>query len=262
MDYKHLKFYLQSNWLKTLCFNFRMFPFKRAIHFPVIFYGKCYVYCGKEAKVNLPDKVSTGMLLIGNSNSYTMGIPNTRPEHSYFYIDGTLTMKGSRVFIGNGSHVYIKKNAELTLGERTYLSNRTKVHCASQISIGQGTRVSWECQLFDTNMHYCIDEFGGVKNCKGNIVIGNWCWIGNRCTIQKGTVLNDRSIVASNSLLNKNYSSVENGTFAGMPAKCIKTGLRRIFTSAFSSDLDSFFLQNPVGETYIEMEEYKIKELY
>jgi len=143
MDFRHLKFYLQSNWLKTICFNFRMFPFKSAIHFPVLFFGKCYVHCGTDAKVNLPKKISTGMLLIGNSNSYTMGIPNTRPEHSYFNIEGTLTMNGSRVYIGNGCRVYIRKDAELILGERSYLSNRiTTVH--------ENPLTFWETSIFST----------------------------------------------------------------------------------------------------------------
>lgn len=256
MDYRHLKFYFQSNWLKTLYFNFRVLPFRQAIHFPVLFFGKCDVYCGKSAKLILPDKTSTGMLLIGNNNSYSMGGINTRPEHTYFSLNGTLLLKGSRIFIGNGSRVYIRENALLSLAERVYISNRAKIHCAKQIEIGDLTRLSWECQIFDTNMHYCIDEVGGVKNCKGNVFIGKRCWIGNRCTIQKGTILNDESIVASNSLVNKDFSEIEHGTFAGMPAKCVKKGFRRIFSPAFTPQLDEYFYENPDGTVIINMEEY------
>lgn len=64
------------------------------------------------------------------------------------------------------------------------------------------------------------------------IHLGQYCWIGNRSTLMPGTVLPDRIIVASNSLLNKNY--VVRGVqpysiLGGMPAAVIKEGVERIY---------------------------------
>ena len=64
--------------------------------------------------------------------------------------------------------------------------------------------------------------------CSENIFIGNDVWICNRYTILKGSYLPNRSIVSTNSLVNKNFKSEPNNSiYAGIPAKFIKTGYTR-----------------------------------
>ena len=61
------------------------------------------------------------------------------------------------------------------------------------------------------------------------IIIGNYCWICNSTTITGGAVIPDKTIVASNSLVNKNFSSLPPASIiGGIPAKHIKTGFRRL----------------------------------
>ena len=53
------------------------------------------------------------------------------------------------------------------------------------------------------------------------IRIGNYAFVGARCTILKGAILPDYSVLGACSLLNKQYNTP--GLYAGNPAKYIKS---------------------------------------
>lgn len=60
-----------------------------------------------------------------------------------------------------------------------------------------------------------------------NVVIGEHCWIGNGVNINKGTTLPPNTVVASHSLLNKDYTSVgAHCVLAGIPAKVVKENIK------------------------------------
>lgn len=62
------------------------------------------------------------------------------------------------------------------------------------------------------------------------INIGSFNWIGNRCSIMKGTITPNNVIIASNSLCNKDYSlTPEFSVLAGSPAKVVKNNIKRLF---------------------------------
>ena len=102
--------------------------------------------------------------------------------------------------------------------------------------------LGWECQIIDTSFHY-IQSIGEqpieIAPLTKEIIIGDYVWIGNRTTISKGAVIPDESIIASNSLVNKDLS--ENGShclFAGMPVKVVKRSVGRVWNEAEESVLD------------------------
>ncbi len=238
---------IRINLIKTLYFNFRMFPFKTAIRFPIVFYGRCQIVA--DGRINLNIKPCFGVLRIGENQSLSYGIKGSHSELTYFRLSGVLDIDGYNNNWANGCKVYVKRGGELSLNGNLLLSNRSKIHCANRIIVGANCRISWETQVFDTNMHYMIDRNGLVKNNKGTIIIGNNCWIGNRCTIQKGTVLPDSTIVASNSLVNKDFSNQPAGIVAGSPANLIKPGYKRVFDYKTERILDKFFQENPTAVT-------------
>ena len=83
------------------------------------------------------------------------------------------------------------------------------------------------------------------------MVIGNNVWIGNRCTINKGTVLPDFCVVASGSYVNKDFSEYgEKATIGGMPAKYIRSGYRRLFDRKKQQEVNDFFNDNPDANDY------------
>ena len=92
------------------------------------------------------------------------------------------------------------------------------------------------------NSHYIVDACTEkVKQISNSIDIGDYCWICNRTTIMPGTKIPNRTIVVSNSLLSKDYTSMyhEDGIMlGGCPAKFIKKGVYRIYNTEIESWLN------------------------
>lgn len=181
--------------------------------------------------------------MIGNSYSRMFG-NNIRPYTTYLAISGTLNIIGSKIFIGNGCNITIEKGATLSIGNNVYVNNLTKIYCFNEIVIGALTRLSWECQLYDTNFHYISNENGQIKRADGRIVIGDGCLVGNRVSLQKGTVIPNHSIVASNSLVNKDFDNCPNSIIAGCPAKIVRKGCVFVNNYIIEHQLDDFFAKN------------------
>ena len=184
------------------------------------------------------------LIFIGNSSSSVWGT-NIRQLPTTVLWDGTITFSGRKQFIGNGCVLSVCKGAHLYLGDHVFFNNNVKLCCQHSIFIDDVTDFSWESQIYDTNFHYIIDENGHVGRKLGSVYIGKNCWIGYRSTIQKGTYLENNSIVASNSLVNKNFAGVKDGLFAGMPAKLLATGRVRSRNYALEYSLDDFFDAHP-----------------
>ena len=102
-------------------------------------------------------------------------------------------------------------------------------------------RVSWESQIFDSNFHY-VSYNGVIKPKEGLVHIGKKGWIGNRVTVQKNTKLPPYSIVASNSLINKDFSmNGEGAIYGGIPAKLLQTDSRKILGVDKEAIIDMMF---------------------
>ena len=193
--------------------------------------------------------------MIGNCTAVTFAKRNTSPFNTHLNIEGTLTFKGTKIVISSGCAISVAKGGCLTIGDRVNLSPKVRVQCRKKIVNGDQTRISWETQIFDTNFHYLVNAGSCVKPCNGEVIIGNRCWIGNRVTIQKGAHLPDYTIVASNSLVNKDFTSTEKPTIGGIPAKLLTTGQKRVFNMRLQTKLNKFFAEHPdAEETYIDAE--------
>lgn len=245
MTFNQFKFYIQANWIKTLYVNFKLLPFKDAVKCPILIFGRCFTQISDDAKVEfINGDISFASVFIGNTSSAVWGF-NIRPINTSLIWNGLITFSGKKQFIGNGSCINVAKGAHLYLGDHVIINNNVKLCCQQRIHLDDRTGVSWECQVFDTNFHYLVDENGHVGHKSGCIHIGKNCWIGNRVTIQKGTVLEDDSTVASNSLINKDFSGIKYGLFAGSPAKLLKTGMLRSRNYALEYKLDDYFATYP-----------------
>jgi acetyltransferase-like isoleucine patch superfamily enzyme len=81
-----------------------------------------------------------------------------------------------------------------------------------------------------------------VKPLTKPIYIGDYCWIGNRTTISKGAYLPDYTIIASNSLVNKNFSRLGSyNLLTGVPADVKVQNVKRIYDTKFEMLYDTKF---------------------
>ena len=168
-------------------------------------------------------------------------------------VRGTLVFQGECLFSVDTT-VLVLDSAELNIGKFVGVGNGVKIKAYTSVFIGNCTRLAVECQVFDTNFHYVINKkTGEIFNNTAPIHIGAKCWIGNRSSVMKGTNLPDGCIVASNSLLNKDYVArgVEpNSVLAGLPAKKVGESSARIFSLKREQQLQTFFKQHPDAVSY------------
>ncbi|QYJ67303.1 acyltransferase [Flavobacterium litorale] len=202
-----------------------MLPFKQAILFPIIV-SRHVSFHSLKGEIVLETAPKSGLVTIGFSGDDTI-----YPGKKFFFkLDGKIIFKG-KANLGVGSIIRVDKNGVLEIGDNLTTGHSVKIICSKYVKIGNTVRIAWESQVIDTNFHYLRNvENGEIKDRVGNIIIGDFVWVGNRSTVQKGTVLGNNTIVTSNSICNSNFSNLEKfSIIGGMPAKFIKSGIERIF---------------------------------
>lgn len=234
-------------WFRTLYFNFKVFPFKTALKLPVYFYSRVkFISLSGDVVINSP--IRRAMVKIGvkiELGRVVMGI-------SEMNIKGTMVINGA-FSTGPDILIYINKDAILEIGENSYFGSRTRVMVTNKLVMGRYCRFGYESQILDSNFHYMLDiGKNEVKRLNGEIIIKDFCWIGNRSTIQKNTVIPRYTTIASNSLLNRDYSAdiPERSIIGGIPAKLIKTDVIRIFDFKQESKINNYFISNPKVDVY------------
>ena len=123
--------------------------------------------------------------------------------------------------------------------------------CAS-IKIGDNVVIAHQCQIFDTDFHFVYNVNSKVvKNQCSPIVIGKNVWLGNRVSICKGAYLPDYSIVAANSMVNKDFLHCPTATFfAGIPA--IPTKKRGTLIRRNDNMLWHYFVEHNCAEYEVQ----------
>lgn len=200
-----------------------MLPFSQAIKLPIIVSKYTYFY-SLSGKINLKSPAQFGMIRFGY---FGEDVITPKDARSLLQIEGKMSIS-SNVHFGCGVIIRVEPNACLDIETNVRISNRTKVICYDNISIGHDTRIAWECQIIDTTFHFMRNmETGKVSTLTTPVHIGSHNWVGNRVNIMKGAFLPDYTIVAAGSLCNKKYDFLEYSLIAGAPAKLIKTGIYR-----------------------------------
>ncbi len=237
------------NFIKTLYVNYKLLPFNQAIHLPILLYGKVNVsQCTGKIVIKRP--LHFGMLRFGISRGGFNGTKSS--SYSRFCIEGTLILdeleqgKGiKRSQFSHDSQLVIGKYGVLVLNEYEDFGPRCRIGCNEKITIGSWLSTSWDVQIFDTNFHYLVSEDGKVGRNTKPVSIGSHCWIGNRTTLNPGAQIGDYSVIASNSLVNKDFSDINRAVLGGVPAVMLKQGVRRIFSFKEEDRLYTLFAENP-----------------
>ena len=236
---KYLRPFLRSRILKTIWFNWKVFPLENAWKLPVFLYGKTQ-FRSLTRSIEINGRITPGMIKIGKIDFYV----DTSIQQCIWTIRGTIVFNGP-VNFGHGSYVLVSDKATLSIGTNvTYLGSNLKIMCFDKIHIGDNVRIAWDCQFFDTSFHYIelLQKNGEIKPLTKPILIGDRVWIGNRTTISKGSVIPSDTIICSNSLVNKDFSQIKPySMLAGSPATLKGTGYRRVFDRKLEQELDKQF---------------------
>lgn len=220
---QRLKHFISISWIQTIKINFKALPFKEALSLPIVIY-KGFKIVELKGKINFNVPVSFG--LVGFGQPYEVFTKGGNKGEAV--VNGTLNING-RVQFGIDTKVYIKKKAVLTLGHINSFAARTEIICFKKITIEDWVQFGNDCLICDTNFHEVKDvSTNAIEPMNKDIFIGNHNYIGARTTIKGNCYTAPNSIVATNSLLNKDYTFYgENILIGGIPAKKIKDNVTR-----------------------------------
>ena len=214
------KRFFRINWLKTLYYNLKALPLRQAARIPIIIGYN--VKIRKMGKINLSSLASPGLISIGvikidrwESNADKIIISNY----------GTIHIEG-RVKIHPGVRLVVYPQAQLLMGNRVLLGSMTKLICCRSITLGSDVRISWNCQVFDSDFHFLSNKGKGkIYKRTLPVTIESDTFVGNNVTIGKGTHLAKGTVVSCCSKVAGDFSQGGEGQLlTGNPATCVGTG--------------------------------------
>ena len=248
------------NWfnpLMTLYVNFRSFPFRQAIRIPMFVYGwpKLFSLLGK---MECKDICKTGMIKFNQTN---IGAPSNPGSNTSINNWGTIIFHGP-CLIYTANQINTHRYGILELGANTKIMHHVNITAHCQVFVGANTRITHRCQILDSNFHYMADfKKGVVRKYSRPIYIGKSCWICNTSSVTGGAKIPDCTIVASNSLVNKDFSDIPpESIIGGVPAKLVSTGYRRINNENLERKIGKYFAEHPEANEYLLGEEFNHDE--
>lgn len=205
---------------KTIFFNFRVLPFRKAIKLP--FFVSCYTKLkGVNKKSFICDFEDVHMFMsrigiAGSGNGYIVS------KRSAIFIknQGKIIVKGP---VGLSRNLYLEaKGGTIIFGSGVKMN--VNCHIASEkalVEIGDETVFGWNCTIKNCDGHFVVEENQKKSNCS-DVFIGKHCWICSNATILKGGYLGSNCILSYGSLLTKKVSHDSNLLYGGVPAHIIK----------------------------------------
>ncbi len=117
-------------------------------------------------------------------------------------------------------------NASITIGNNCCIGEYNHITACNKITIGNGL-LTGRYVLISDNSHGGFSEKEAMieplkrdLKSKGEVVIGNNVWLGDKVTVLAGVHIGNNVIVAANAVVTKNVP--DNCVVAGVPAKIIK----------------------------------------
>jgi acetyltransferase-like isoleucine patch superfamily enzyme len=120
------------------------------------------------------------------------GVKLTGPG-TYDLARGSLIAEGARIWVGPGATLTLERNCKIGI--------RNIINVESGLTIGEGTRMSWDVQILDTDFHWVRVGSGRVPPItlpiaiEGRVLIGTGSMIGKGVTVGEGSVVAARSVV-------------------------------------------------------------------
>lgn len=212
---KYITFLLKLNY-NTIYLNFKYFPFREALKFPILASSKSFLKT-TSGQIEVDAPLKTGMIKFGFGE---VGIFDNKKSRSIWELNGTIVFKG-KCNIGHGSKISVGKNAKLTLGNNFAVSAESSIVSFLEITFGSNCLLSWDILIMDTDFHKIKDNSNTVINNPKPVIIGDNVWIGCRSLILKGSEIPNGCIIGANSVVSKKLDN-ERSLYVGNPCKLVK----------------------------------------
>ena len=245
-----IKFCSAINVFKTVYLNYKLFPRKIAKKLPI--------FVGKNVDIH---EVNRGCIEFQRGVEIRRGMVSLGIcQHPMISNKGLMTLLritkhgklvlGDDIKIYSGCSIIVTYRGTLNIGSDCVLNQKSRVYCANSVNIGKHIRVGWETQIYDSNFHFIYDSVNHlIGNALGVVHLGDNVWIGNRCTVAKGSLLPDYTIIGSNSLVSKKLENeFGGGIWVGIPVHLKRDGVYRILDNQIQAELFSYFQREGVHE--------------
>ncbi|MFB6110443.1 MAG: hypothetical protein ABEJ60_06170 [Halodesulfurarchaeum sp.] len=101
----------------------------------------------------------------------------------------------------------------------SYINSHARIMCGEEITIGDGTAISWNFEILDDDRHQMVID-GTRPPQTGPIEIQDGVWIGHDVSVHKGVTIHEGSVVASDSVVLDDVPP--NTLVAGSPAEVVR----------------------------------------
>lgn len=187
------------SFIKTIRFNFHYFKFKGLYKLPVLVARGVQI---KSLRGNIfLDKMRPNILNIGFPS---LGTKNDSTTKGCIDINGSLIIHDNTRFC-KGSSVSIAKNAIIEIGSLR-ITGDTNLIAQKKVTIGNDVLVSWGGYIMDSDFHHIFNERKELINPDSEIIIGDDVWIGMNCSVLKGSLIPNGSVIAAGSIITKKLS--------------------------------------------------------
>lgn len=108
----------------------------------------------------------------------------------------------------------------ILVGSNNYFNRNLMIEACGKVAIGDNNMFGPDVYLADSNHSFGANI--SIKNSamsRGEIKIGNGCWIGAKAIILKDVTLGDNCVVAAGAVVTKSF--VGGSVIAGVPAKIL-----------------------------------------
>jgi acetyltransferase-like isoleucine patch superfamily enzyme len=139
--------------------------------------------------------------------------------------------------------VRIWRGGTLLIGEGTTVNGARIVIDDADVFVGDDGLWSDEVLIQSNDQHGIVDSTSGevLNSGRRRIEIGAHVWLGRRTTVMPNVTIGAGSILAAGAVLTKDVP--KNCIFAGIPARCIKTGVTWSRSTNGMNDLEKQYLE-------------------
>lgn len=123
----------------------------------------------------------------------------------------------------NGSGINFYGKGKLYIQENTYVGELTKIQIAEgyKVEIGSNCMISHNVRIYTSSANPDYDfSKKPIPDKHGNVIIGNYVWIGANVFINPGITIGDNAVIGANSVVTKNVPPF--AIYGGVPAKLIR----------------------------------------
>lgn len=232
---KQFLLFLKVDWIDTIRLNLFYLPFKQGKKIPILLF-KAKLYVLNQGVVKLcvsDDNIKFGMIKLGVNYAKNVFV-NTGIQID-LRSSGSLIFHGSGI-MGNGSNIVTRHNGTIEFGRDFRVSGNFSCCSFEHISIGSNLSCSWGVSIYDTDFHETINpDTGNANTMTQPVIIGNNCWLCQKCTLLKGAKIPDWTTVGALAMVNRDFSKISAYTvLAGIPAKVVSRKLRRTDQAAIA----------------------------